>query len=118
MQASIVILHRDDGLLRAMSNLLGSEGYLVLAVAGADALPDAIGRATPPVVVVLDEETAGPDWLPPVSRSPAGIAWIVLTWDGKPSSPPGVISIRKPFRAQELLDALSAAIARLATPTR
>ncbi len=115
MQASIVILHRDDGLLRAMDRALRAEGYQVNATHNIDALMDAITNAVRPVVLVVDEEAAGTEWRGLLASIPKGISCIVLTWHPWVSVPAGTIPIGKPFQARELLDALSAEVERLAT---
>ncbi len=117
MQASIFIVHRNDGLLRAIAALLVSERYRVRSAETIGALADDLTRVGGPAVLLIDED-AGRDWRERSRSIPDDIPRVILTWDPRGPFPPGVTPLGKPFRARELLDALSRSIAARAREIR
>ena len=106
MRAIILIVHANDGLLRALVKLFVQERYEVRSAETIGGLGD-LTAAARPAVLVIDEDAAGPHWQEQLERTAADVPRVLLTWSPGASLPPGVRSLRKPFRARELLDAVS-----------
>jgi DNA-binding NtrC family response regulator len=111
MQADIFIVHRNDGLLRAIAGLLVEQGYRVRAAESIEALERELATAGRPALLLVDDDAAGPDWGERLERIPEDIPRVVLTWEPRGTFPPNVTPVAKPFRARELLDTLSRNIA-------
>ncbi len=111
MQAIVFIVHRNDTLLRAMLQLLASEGYRVRSAETLDALLADLASSPSPAILVLDEDSAGAAWVEQLARVPAGIPRIALTWYPTATVPADVTPLGKPFRARDLLDTLSRKLA-------
>ncbi len=112
MRADLFIVHRSDGLLRALVAMLVQEGYRVHSAESLPALEPRLGMASRPAVLLVDEDAAGPDWRERLERVPAEVPRVVLTWRPRASYPAGVTPLGKPFDARELLDTLSRNVAR------
>ncbi len=110
MQASVFIVHRDDGLVRAMTRLLLSARYDVRHAERVDALREELERAPRPAVLIVDDD-ADPAWRDALGSVPRDVPRVILTWYPRETFPPGVTPIGKPFVASELLDVLSRTIA-------
>ncbi len=108
VRAIVFILHRSDTLLRAIVQLLASEGYRVRSADTIEALHADLASAGGPAVLVVDEDTAGSGWLAMLDRVPPGIPVVALTWYPRARFPEGVTPIGKPFGARQLLGVLSA----------
>ena len=108
MRPAVFIVHRDDGLLRAMVRFLAVHGWAARTAERIDALRAELAAAPRPAVLVVDEDDAGAGWRERLADVPADVARVVLTWFPSASFPPGVTPLGKPFRAGELLDAISA----------
>jgi DNA-binding NtrC family response regulator len=112
MSPTVFILHRSDTLLRAIARLLACEGYRVRTAETVDALLAQTATSSPGLtVLVFDEDEAGPAWREQLGRFPAGMPRVALTWSPASAFPPDVTPLGKPFRARDLLDALSRKLA-------
>jgi len=112
MRADVYMVHRNDGLLRALRAMLASERYHVRAAEGLDELLPELAAAGRSAVVVIDEEAAGPGWRERLDLVPDDIPCVVLTWYPWSAFPPRVTPLGKPFRARELMDLLAAKVER------
>ncbi len=111
--ATVFIVHRRDGLLRALAGLLVQERYRVESADGIEAFRDELTAVDRPALLLIDEDSAGPGWREQLERVPGDVARVLLTWTPAAPVPPGVTPIGKPFRARELLDALAEKVAPL-----
>ncbi len=111
MQASVFIVQRGDGLVRAMARLLESEGYEVRTAESVDLVREQLASAGRPAVLLVDEDDAGPDWRERLAAVPADVPRVVLTWHPGAEFPSGVTPLGKPFSATALLAALANAAA-------
>ncbi len=107
MQATVLIVHRGDTLLRAIVRLLASEGYRVRSGDTIAALQAELTSPAGPTVLVVDADAAGSAWLEQLGPVAAATPVVALTWESGAAFPDGVTPLRKPFSARELLEALS-----------
>ncbi len=107
MRGNIFIVHRNDGLRRAIAALLVEQGYRLHAAESIAALQRDLATAGRPALLLVDDDAAGPDWGELLESVPEDIPRVLLTWDPRGPFPRNVTPVVKPFRARELLEIVS-----------
>ncbi|HET9595806.1 MAG TPA: hypothetical protein VFP65_09515 [Anaeromyxobacteraceae bacterium] len=109
MRATILIVHRDDYLLRAITQLLALDEHDVHCVRTVGGALDAMTRGPHPDVVLVDEETAGEHWFERLEGIADHVPRVLLTWTPRPADGRHLV-LCKPFGARELRDLLRAVL--------
>jgi DNA-binding response OmpR family regulator len=115
---TILIIHREDTLLKGIVDLLTAYGYDARTAPTLEGAVAAIGRGLRPAAVIIDEASAGAGWH---DRLRVGDAHgqvapsVLLTWRPRAHHPPGTAILAKPYSARDLLDTIAGLLGSGAT---
>jgi DNA-binding response OmpR family regulator len=92
-RAKILVVHRDDALLRVIREFLLVQGYGVVCAPGVDEARRIVSCRAGPDVVLVDEETVGDDGCERLRGVADAAPRVMLTWKPRSMHPPGVIAL-------------------------